>query len=180
MDFLKTNIQNACGTDDLRPHFKNVFFINGYAYASDCHILVRESLNFHGFDEEQIKLLNGKCISKDSFKYLKNIVRFEIKSDGIAVRMKSGIEIMVMFSDNSQIPEFEKIIPNTENFMFDHENLVLHFGPSVLKKLISCLESHSSTMSFYPNDNPGRPVLVSVDSNPWENRLMLIMRKLGE
>lgn len=176
MNFLKTNIQNACGNDDIRPHFKCVYFKNGYAYAIDCHILVRESLNHvHDMNDDQIKMLDDKMISKDSFKYLKNISSFEIKNDGILVRQKSGLEILVMYSKDSNRAEFEAVIPDIDNCTFDHKDLILAINPFVLKKLLSCLENAISKVYVMPNEKNNRAILMGVDDIPLKNILMLLM-----
>lgn len=176
MIFLKTNIQNACGNDDLRPHLKCVYFKNGYAYASDCHILIRESLkDIHLFDEEQIRMLDDKLISSDSFKYLKNITSFQVKENGILVRQKSGLEILVIYSKEEKRIDFEKVIPDINNCTFDHKDLVLALNPYVLKKLLSCLESTLSKIYVMPNEKNNRAILLGVDDISLEKRLMLLM-----
>ena len=46
-----------------------ISFANGYAYATDCHILVRARLtDISNFDEQELSLLDGKFIHGNFFK----------------------------------------------------------------------------------------------------------------
>lgn len=62
----------ACAKkDELRPNTEFVFFQDGYAYATNAHILVRSKISeISDFDSDEIELLNGKQIHNKLFAQL--------------------------------------------------------------------------------------------------------------
>lgn len=81
----------ACASDLVRPVMEHVLFKDGYAYASDAHILVRVPLEeCTTFDEEQRALLDDRLIHKSMLKF---IVGFDIvlieKGDDDVVCLKA-------------------------------------------------------------------------------------------
>ena len=62
----KVQMHLACSTDDFHPETQCVFFNNGYAYATDTHILVRNRISeISGLNESEIEALNGKFLHAD-------------------------------------------------------------------------------------------------------------------
>ncbi len=57
---FRTKISLVCSTDSLRPSLTHVYFDNGFAVATDAHILIKSPLKEHGFEREEIELLQGK------------------------------------------------------------------------------------------------------------------------
>lgn len=70
----KYPLWKACGFhDDFRTGMHYISFANGYAYATDSHILVRARLtDISNFDEQDLSLLDGKFIHGKFFKELLN------------------------------------------------------------------------------------------------------------
>ena len=75
----------ACATDALRPVMEYILLKDGYAYASDAHVLVRVPLDeCTTFEEDQRALLDGCLIHKSMLKYIVgfDIVRVKKTEDG--------------------------------------------------------------------------------------------------
>ena len=70
----KYPLWKACGFhDDFRTGLHYISFANGYAYATDSHILVRARLtDISNFDEQDLSLLDGKFIHGNFFKEIVN------------------------------------------------------------------------------------------------------------
>lgn len=65
----KVQMHLACSKDGYRPEMQCIFFNNGYAYASDTHILVRNRIaEILGLNESEIEALNGKLLRADFYK----------------------------------------------------------------------------------------------------------------
>ena len=79
----------ACGLKDrFRTSMHYIMFSNGYAYATDSHILVRARLtDISNFDEQDLLLLDGKFIHADNFKKIVGSKgEVSITSDAIVVK----------------------------------------------------------------------------------------------
>jgi hypothetical protein len=84
-NFLKKfKLYDVC-SDDGMENLEYVHFINGYAYASDAHIIVRVPLSVcTSFSEDEYKKLNGYSIH---FSLLKMLMQFEV------VNIDEGIDL---------------------------------------------------------------------------------------
>lgn len=97
----------ACADDSFRPVLEHVLFKDGYAYASNSHILVRVPLaECTTFDDSTIELLDNCLIHKSMLKY---IVGFDVvlveKTDDGAVSLKAKAEtntITVQLGENGE------------------------------------------------------------------------------
>ncbi len=103
-------IYEACSDDELRPIMMCVHFINGFAYASEGHIAVKQSLEYHSIINPEV--LNGKSIHRDNFK---NIMQFEIAEcteSGVVCKDSDGRTALFDYFDRKgeKIPDFEKVM----------------------------------------------------------------------
>ena len=92
INFLEDyKLWKACAKkNDVRPVLEYVFFRNGYAYASDAHILVRVPLDLcTTFPDEQRELLDGYAIHGQM---LKNVVKYEKVTVSHEVVVRDGVE----------------------------------------------------------------------------------------
>lgn len=51
---FKSDLSKVVSKDELRPALTVVKFQNGYAYATDSHCLVKQSLKWMDFTDEEI------------------------------------------------------------------------------------------------------------------------------
>jgi len=111
---FNVKIYEACSDDELRPIMMCVHFKDGYAYASEGHILVKQSLEYHSIINPEI--LNGRSIHRDNFK---NIMQFEIAEcteDGIVCKDADGRTAVFDYFDmkGESMPDFEKFFNGNE------------------------------------------------------------------
>lgn len=104
-------IHLACSNDLLRPALQLVNFEDGYIWATSGHVLARQSLStFHGFDETEISLLNGKRIHKDVFKLILQYDIIKIEFDGIRVFLGDS-DMFISYSKSSdKSPDYKQAI----------------------------------------------------------------------
>lgn len=115
----------CCATDrsDERQFAHYIHFRNGYAYASDAHILVRADIGticYTQFTEEEIQHLDGKSIHADCYKQLLAESFVTIDEQGFHAKDEAGNEIIYCTRDLSaprpntnesaiKVPNFAKI-----------------------------------------------------------------------
>lgn len=125
----------ACGKDELRTQLNYVIFEEGCLVATNAHVLVKQKLELHGFDEEEIKLLEGK---KLHYETVKEIMRYDIVSvkEGKFVCHKGNVKGEFELLDKDNYPNYKAVIPSGEgedlseigfnlSYMNDIKNLML-------------------------------------------------------
>lgn len=111
----KVQMHLACSTDGFRPELQCVFFNNGYAYASDAHILVRNRISeISGLNESEIEALNGKCLRADFYKDMLKYDSIMIAEDGIECA-KDNDKAFFYFSKFEKYPDAEKVLQDALN-----------------------------------------------------------------
>lgn len=180
MNFLNSNIHNCCDTDDLRPNMHHVYFKDGFAYATNAHVLMKESLSVvHGFDEDQIKLLDDKYIHRNSFKYLKGGLVYIITEKGIDAIYKNGSELTIKFNEieNFKYPNcsavLDRAIKSTQED--DKQDFDLKINPKLLKTFISCLNTVDEAVFLRKPSRKNEAIVVGFSGYKLEERSALIM-----
>lgn len=113
----------ACADDDARPVMEYILLKNGYAYASDAHVLVRVPLDeCTTFDEDQRALLDGCLIHKSMLKYIVgfDIVLVEKTEDGaVYLEARTGENtVKVQLGKNGDVlkyPDAEEILKRSKD-----------------------------------------------------------------
>lgn len=107
-------LHKATGNDDLRPVFRHVIFKDGYAYATDANILVRQSLkyiNIEGFEN-----LEGKKIHAEIFRRIYNERNVFVRAYPDYIEMQYllfGTSVKFSYStDDNKTPNFKAVIPD--------------------------------------------------------------------
>lgn len=112
----KYKLWKACGfDDDFRKSVHYISFANGYAYATDCHILVRARLtDISNFDEQDLSLLDGKCIHGNFFKEIANCKgNVTITADAIVVE-RNECKISYPLVTGIKFPNCESAMEGSE------------------------------------------------------------------
>ena len=159
----------ACGKDDLRPSLQQVYFKDGYAYASDGHILVKTSLEYFGF--HNVKKLDGKAIHCKQFEQIvKSKVIVIAGDDCIAVKSDNGTATFNYASEDIKAPIFENVIPTKETESISN----IGINAKVLQTALKCFitDRYDFKFSFYGNLSP---ILITEDSGDYDDQLILIM-----
>jgi hypothetical protein len=104
-----TKLHLACSDDPLRPIMNCVHFTGGFAYASNGHIAIKQSLEYHSV--LQPGLLEGKSIHRDNYK---NIMQFETATandEGVQCSNADGREAFFSYFDmkGENMPVFDAV-----------------------------------------------------------------------
>jgi hypothetical protein len=147
LTFLKSPIHTICAKDNLRPTFECVHFIKGYAYATDGHILLKQSLRgVHELSQEIVDLLEGKALHYSNLEALKKCEIFEFFEDHILGSVKgSKSKIKVEFEQDVKPVDYEAVIPKQAGSELDS----FCFNPELLTKLTKASSCEDSTVKLY-------------------------------
>lgn len=105
----------ACSEDDFHPKMQCIFFNNGFAYASDTQILVRNRISeISGLNESEIEALNGKFLHADFYKDMLKYDSIMIAEDGIECS-KGNDKAFFYFSTFEKYPNAEKVLQDALN-----------------------------------------------------------------
>lgn len=110
------NMDLACATDELRPIMNCIHFENGYTYASDGYILVRNLLTeCSTIPEEKIEKLNGKNIHRETYKEILKYDIIEVSDDGIEAKRNGETSFFYFSKIDGKYPDAEKVIQSALN-----------------------------------------------------------------
>jgi hypothetical protein len=112
---FKSDLSKVVSKDELRPALTVVKFQNGFAYATDSHCLVKQSLKWMDFTDEDIALLEGKALDIKAFKFVRKAKVIEVCEKHISVFI-DGTKYNVEYSIHSTLkyPEADAVIPLKE------------------------------------------------------------------
>ena len=106
MKITKFQIELICSKDDLRPAIQGILIENGYAIATDCHMLVIMRLKDMGM--QCLEVFNGKIIKSDIFKKINNRKLYVKVFDGkIDI---DGYIVSEPFIDE-RFPDYKDVLP---------------------------------------------------------------------
>lgn len=168
-NFTKTfKLWKACSNDDARPVMEYVYFKDGYAYASDSHILVRVPLEeCSTFDDESRALLDGCLIRGSVLKYIVGLGSVLVKKtdDGV-VYLETEIgenTIKIYLAKNGDILKY----PNAEAILQSKAENATTQKIGFNSKFIACLKDALGTdvLKFEITDEK-HPVFVSPANLP--------------
>lgn len=105
-----TKLHLACSTDENRPMYGCIHFENGFAYATNGNLIIKQSLEYHSI-LDPINL-DGKSLHRENFA---NIMQFEIATaneDGVYCHNKDGRSAFFEYFDRKgqQVPDFDIVI----------------------------------------------------------------------
>lgn len=107
----------ACTKDELRPAMNHIYFENGFAYASDGHILVKNKLEeCSSITYDQIELLHDKFLHREHYKDILKYDVIEVSDEGIEAR-KGTEKVFFYFTidETLKFPSAEKLMQDTFN-----------------------------------------------------------------
>lgn len=109
---VKMNL--ACSNDELRPVMNQIYFKDGFAYASDGHILVKNKIKeCSSINDEQIQILDNKYLHKDHYRDILKYDIIEISEEGIEAKKVNGGEKAFFYFSNAE----EYKYPGAENLL---------------------------------------------------------------
>lgn len=134
-----TKLNDACASDDMRPIMNCIHFMNGFAYASNGNIVVKQTLALHSIIEPAN--LDGKSIHKDSYSAITEFEFATATEDGIQCKDTDGREAFFNYFNTTGIavPDFDKVISE-----FKAADVpFIGFSPRLMKIIMSALHCPS-------------------------------------
>lgn len=107
-----TKLYEVAASDELRPIMSCIHFKEGYAYASDGHIAIKQTLELHTI--LQPEYLDGQSLHRDSYKAIMTFDKATADDSGITCTSATGQEAFFPyfeFSENEKAPDINSIIP---------------------------------------------------------------------
>lgn len=100
----------ACDNDDLMSWIEYVFFKDGYMYATNAHVIVRNKISeCSNLSEDDIYRLNGKCLHRNVYKNILTYDFIKVEDDGI--RCQKGFEsCFFQFGNVEKYPNIESTV----------------------------------------------------------------------
>lgn len=113
----KVKMHEACANDELRPVMACIYFKDGYAYASNGHILVKNKVSeISSIPEDQIEQLNDVYLHKDIYKKILEFDEIDISADGIECRKESKKAFFYFQTfEDSKYPNADKVLEDMLN-----------------------------------------------------------------
>lgn len=123
---VNTMLHIACGDDELRFVMTFINIKNGFAYATDAFIIVKQSLTIvHDFKPEELKHIEGKLISKkmwiEAFKATKKAFKdgkeYEPKFTEEGMKIYDGIHTITYSypkMNDMKYPNADAVIPSED------------------------------------------------------------------
>lgn len=174
-------IHNATGNDDLRPVFFYVLFSNGYAYATDGHIIVKQkfSLIFNDVLVEGVENLNGKAMHAKLFEKLLTADFLKFDETGVLASYSN----YACKYDYSKLPEgrtfesWDKVINEAlANAKVDGAAInAIGINPKIANRLYNCLVLGPGMTILHKYQNPNRAIVVTAMGVPETEQVALLM-----
>lgn len=160
-------LYDIAAQDCLRPAMQCIHFENGYAYATDGHMLIRAKLeDITNFEPEELAIIEGKCISADSLKRIYAHPVVEITNDGfVAKDDTTGCKITYTFTDPKVIdkfPDCEKVLQEAANSPL-HPKDVIGISYNLLDTLTNAMGCKGNTKIEFRGEKGYTALVTSLD-----------------
>jgi len=134
-----TKLNDACSSDETRPIMNCIHFIEGFAYASNGNLVVKQTLDLHSVIDAP--KLNGKSIHKDSYAAISQFEFAIATDDGIQCKDTDGREAFFNYFNTlgMPIPDFNKVISEFKS----SEVPFIGFNPKQMKNIMNALHCPS-------------------------------------
>lgn len=169
---FRTRLQFACGTDDLRPVMQHLYFKDGYVICTDAHILIKQSLKLHHFDEEEIKLMEDKKLHRDAFKQMYSYDIVKAEKDGFRC-FKGIVETFFYYSkDDGKFLNVEPVIPKGKFKAIDSIGLDLRLLETAKKVIVFNDWMTTVKLGFYAKN---KAIVITPTFKGEEDQICIIM-----
>lgn len=167
---FRTKLNLACSNDGLRTVLQYISFDDGYAVATDAHILVKQSLKEHGFTKDEITIMNGKFLHKDAFVEIFRYDYVSVDINGFTC-IKGLVKCIIGFSEiDGKYPIYGKIFENLKEEVLSDIGIDLNLLKKISQITISC----SKKMKFtFHGTNKG--ILISPTGADSVSETILLM-----
>ena len=128
-----TKLHEVCSKDETNPVMNCIHFKDGFAYASNGMILIRQTLDYHSVIDPEF--LNGNSIHRESFKQALSFDTVQCTDEGLVCKDKDGRVALFEYFDlqGKEIPNFDFVLRKPSA---DYEPVsMIGFNPEALSKL---------------------------------------------
>lgn len=108
---FNTKLHEVCSTNKLQPIMNCIYFDCGFAYASNSHIAIKQSLEYQSVLNPE--LLDGKLLHRENYKSIMAFDIAECGEDGIDCKSTSGAAAFFEYytpGEKEKIPDFDAVI----------------------------------------------------------------------
>jgi hypothetical protein len=166
--YKQFQLNKLCALDDLRPVMQNVYFKDGYAFATDAHAAIKAKVSdICNLPEEQQEMLNGhgifykhfELILKANFIQVSKVVEGEVEKVTITVIDENSNKIDIPMVNDLKYPDIDKILttdPAADRFL-----TCIGFNYALLGKLKAAMGLTSGRIEFNFTGHGATPIQVS-------------------
>lgn len=173
-------LHKATAADELRPVMNYIHFKNGYAYATNAHILVKAKIeDISSLDFDEIQLLEGKAISAQNYKEMLKHNWIKVTEKGIVSQGEKEKEITYLFADMDNIgkaPDFERVLNTEQKVMMDK----IAFKPQLFKSLYDALGCDRQNGIRFVFHGEGHPITVEENTQLYRDITAILMPMLTD
>lgn len=160
---FNTKLYECCATDELRPVMQCIYFNNGFAYASNGIVCIKQTMSFHSVIA--LENLDGRLLHRDSYKTIMGFEFAEANGSGIECWNTNGQKAFFEYFEpgpNDKIPNFEAMI-NPKRGLTSLS--FIGFNPGEFDKLVKALYAPAGNyrLQFTGIDSPILVDVVGID-----------------
>lgn len=170
---FKTQIWKVLSNDRLRPALCHAFVQNGFIYATDAYIAVKQSLyHIHDLDAEEREAIEGKYFSEYLLKQLEKCEIVQFKKDGIHT-VCGNTKAVYQYNDcgSDQYPNVDAVLPARDKI---EEVSSIGFNPTFFKAMSDVMMKNDNRFRFEFN-GPNKAIVVTAEGYDREHQMAIIM-----
>lgn len=168
---FRKKISLACGTDELRPSMTHLYFKDGYVYATDAHILLKQSLKAHAFTDDEIEIMNGKFLHAAAFNEVYRYDSVTVSEQGFICR-KGPVKTIVEFTDyDGSYPDADAVIPTGPLVPIDS----IGVNMAIIKKVEQLTLSYVKNVKIHFRAKNKAIIFTPLDSDDLEPNAEIIL-----
>lgn len=168
---FSTKLHLLASKDELIPSLGRIYFKDGYAWVTDAHVLLKQSLEYHSIKYPE--LLDGKCIHWSTFQILQS--KFDevtVLYNNIKARDKFGNVCFFEFSefDDKFYQDMVKVTSDLKVTPIES----IYLDNQLIKKLSNQMKLCATGLKLTFH---GKHKSVILTSKEYPNQLGLLMPK---
>lgn len=151
---FNTRVNECCSDDKLRPAMQCVHFVNGYAYASNGFLAIKQTLSFQSVLTPEN--LDGHSLHRDSYRAIMGFDIAQANTDGIECWTDDGQHVFFEYfeyKNGEKMPDIEAMIKPKRGLT---QLSFIGIDSELLQKLNKAL--------YIPNEHSMRLQFTGIDS----------------
>lgn len=116
---FKTKAYLACSKDTSQVAMNYIIFEDGNLVAMDGHILLLQHLTGHGFSQDEVDLMEGKALHRETFQEILRYDTIKVTERGIEANKGKTNVIFTLQTLEEQCdhryPNYKSVVPDSSN-----------------------------------------------------------------